>query len=160
MDGYGKLIVGCVILIPLIALALLASWKNWHGRWLALADFTYIPGEGSESLHRRKGKRAALFNLVLVSVLVGMLGSSTLSAVEGLPVNAELWTSTMIVVLAGGTLWIGAASRRDAQAVARTSATGAPGHAEEYRLDARHVVVLAIVVIAIPIVEIGSSFIA
>lgn len=158
MDAHVKLFVGCVIFIPVIALFLAASWKQWHGKWLGFSDFTFNSYEGRPAslLQRRRGRRSALVGLVWVVACAGILGISAFSAASGFPANLELVLGIALpLAIAAGCAWTGAGSRRDRKAV--DNGTELAG---EYALDTRGVVILILAMLAVLAVEIGSSLIA
>lgn len=154
-----KLIVGCVIFIPVIVVLLTASWKLWHGKWLPFSDFSYVPGEGAESLHRRKGRRTALACLAGVAACSGVLGIAAFSAVSGFPSNLELASSVMVFLVLVGCIWLSVLSRRDVGSIANAAIDDGVELVEEYSLDKHRATVLAVVVLAIPALEIASSFV-
>lgn len=160
MDEYGKLIVGCVIFIPVIAPLLVASWKLWHGKWLSFSDFTYIPGECFEDLQRRKGRRVALFCLVGAIACAGVLCIAAFSAVSGFPANLELASGMTVLLACAGGFWLFALSRRDAKAVENAPAGGGAEAGGSYILDKRRGAVLALVILAVLAIEIASSLVA
>lgn len=158
MDARVKLIIGCVIFIPVIALFLAASWKQWHGKWLGFSDFTFNSYEGRPAslLQRRRGRRSALVGLVWVVACAGILGISAFSAASGFPANLESVSGIALpLAIAAGCAWSGAGSRRDGKAVENGAEL-----AEEYALDTRKVVFLVLAMLAVLAVEIGSSLIA
>lgn len=159
MDGFAGLIVGCVIFVPAIVVLLMASWKLWHGKWLSFSDFSYVPGEGSESLHRRKGRRTALACLAGVAACSGVLGVAAFSAMSGFPSNLELASSVMVFLVLVGGIWLSALSRRDAKSIANTAVDSGAELVEEYSLDKHRVTVLVVVILTILILEIASSFV-
>lgn len=161
MDGYERLIVGCVIFIPVIAMLLVASWKLWHGKWLGLFDFSYNSYEGpANSLQKRRGRRAALICLVWSVAAVGVLGIAACSAAGGFSANLELVSGVLValVLVSGG--WPFTATRRESGAAVGDAAGADVASAEEYALDARRVAVLVLVMLAVVAAEIASSLIA
>lgn len=161
MDGYERLIVGCVIFIPVIAVLLVASWKLWHGKWLSLFDFSYNSYEGpANSLQKRRGRRAALVCLVWSVAAVGVLGIAACSAAGGISANLELASGALVALVLASGGWPYAAARREGGAAAGDAAGAGVASAEEYALDARRAAVLALVMLAVVAVEIASSLAA
>lgn len=160
MDGYERLMVGCVIFIPVIAVLLLASWKMWHGKWLGFSDFSYNAYEGpANPLQKRRGRRTALVCLVWSVAAVGVLGIAACSAVGGFPANLELVSGVLVTLVLVGGGWPYAASRRESGAAASDAVGASLALAEEYDLDTHRVAVLVIVMFAVIAVEIASSLI-
>lgn len=158
VDAHVKLIVGCVVFVPVIVLFLAASWKQWRGKWLGFSDFTFNSYEGRPAslLQRRRGRRSALVGLVWAVACAGILGISAFSAASGFPANLESVSGIALpLAIAAGCAWTGAGSRRDRKAVENGAEL-----AEEYALDTRKVVFLVLAMLAVLAVEIGSSLIA
>lgn len=158
MNEHVKLIAGCVVFIPVIALFLAASWKQWHGKWLGFSDFTFNSYEGRPAslLQRRRGRRSALVGLVWAVACAGILGISAFSAASGFPANLELVSGIALpLAVVAGCAWTGAGSRRDRKAVENGTEL-----AEEYALNTRKVVFLALAMLAVLAVEVASSLIA
>ena len=161
MDGYGKLIVGCVIFIPVIAVLLIASWKMWHGKWLGFSDFSYNSYEGPASLpQRRRGRRTALVCLVGAAAAVGVLGIAAFSAASGFHANLELVLGTMVTLALVSSTWPFAASQRENRACTSDVSGNNLELANEYELTAHRIKILIVVLLAVLAVEIGVSLIA
>ena len=158
-----KLVVGCVVCIPMIVFLLAASWQNWHGKWLGLAGgYSFAPGEGPESPYRRRrARRFALVFLVWVAAWAGMLATLALDALGGFRLSTGLpWGMALLAILAGSGTWLAVTSRRDGAAVAAAASGSGPGLVEDYELDARRLAILAVAMLAILVLEIGGSFLA
>lgn len=151
MDGNGKLIAGCVVLIPLIILLLLCAWKLWHGKWLRLdTGWSFAPDEGPDSPYRlRRRKRIALVNLVLAAALAGQLGLLAVEALGAEHVGGQTWPFAVLVAWClGSCIWVLGGSRRDARAIAAGSDISAG-----YTFGTRHAVALVAVMLAVVAVE-------
>lgn len=86
-----------------------------------------------------------------------MLISTTISDLSGYPVNTEVPGFAMMAVLAGGLIWHLAGSWRDAKAIENGVAGNGPGLVEEYKFDARHAIVLVVIMLAIVAVDIAVA---
>ncbi|MBX9033088.1 hypothetical protein [Gordonibacter massiliensis (ex Traore et al. 2017)] len=162
MDGYVNLIVGCALFVPLIVLLLTASWKQWHGAWLGFSDVTFNRYEGRPAtpLQRRRGRRAALVDLVWAVACAGILGIAAFSAASDFSANLEAVSGgALLLAVIVGCVWIGAGSRRDRRKFANVADGNAGGLDEEYALGRRGIAVLAVVMLAVLAIEIASSLI-
>lgn len=163
MDAHVKLIVGCVLFIPVIALFLAASWKQWHGKWLGFSDFTFNSYEGRPPslLQRRRGRRSALVGLVWAVACAGILGISAFSAASGFDANIGVVSGVAIpIALMAGCAWISVGSRRDGKAIAEAAAGTGPELPAEYELGTQGVALLVVIMLAVLAVEVASSLIA
>lgn len=163
MDEHAKLIAGCVVFIPLIAFLLLSAGKLWRGKWLGLSDLAHNPYEGrpASALQRRRGRRAALVNLVWAVACAGILGISAFGATDGFDANVGVVSGVAIpIALMAGCAWISVGSRRDGKAIAEAAAGTGPELPAEYELGTRGVALLVVIMLAVLAVEVASSLIA
>lgn len=157
-----KLLVGCVVLIPLIVLLVVSAWKFWQGKWLrAIAGgWTFAPDEKLDSpYYQRRAKRIALGSLVLAALLAGWLGLLVVDQLENSSVSGQTWPFIMLLIWSiGSGIYILGGSRRDSKVIAASAAGTGPELSGAYKLSARHIAVLVAIMLATVALEIAMNF--